>query len=122
MYEITIQRVFAAAHALRLPDGSTEPMHGHNWPVEITVSSSQLDAMETVMDFHDLQAIVDDILKCVNNQNLNEIEPFVSQMNPSAERVAEWIGREVLSRLPVGVSLESVRLGEAPGCFALWRP
>lgn len=122
MYEITIERVFSAAHALRLPDGSIEPMHGHNWQVQVTVSAAQLDAMETVMDFHILEQSLDQIMARVHNRNLNDIEPFVETFNPSAERVAEWIGKEILIGLPDGVSLESVQIEEAAGCFATWRP
>ena len=60
VYEITVERTFAAAHAIRLPDGALEPMHGHNWRVRATVAAERLDGIETVMDFHDLQALLDD--------------------------------------------------------------
>jgi 6-pyruvoyltetrahydropterin/6-carboxytetrahydropterin synthase len=123
MYEITVSKVFAAAHAIRLPDGSLEPIHGHNWPVEVTVQSAQLDGIETVMDFHVLEKTADDLLSRVNNRHLNEVEPFVDcRVNPTAERVAWWFGTEVAKTLPRGISIVSVRVGEAPGCFATWRP
>src|SRR4051812_27370017 len=35
-FEITTTRTFSAAHQLRLPDGSIEPLHGHNWRVKVT--------------------------------------------------------------------------------------
>ncbi len=123
MYEITIAKTFAAAHAIRLPDGSLEPIHGHNWPVEVTVQSHQLDTIETVMDFHILEKTIDGLIACIHNRHLNEVEPFVDcKVNPTAERVAWWFGTEVARTLPKGVSLVSVRVGEAPGCFATWRP
>lgn len=123
MYEITLSKTFAAAHAIRLPDGSLEPVHGHNWPVEVTVQSRGLDSIETVMDFHVLEETVEELLARVHNRHLNEVEPFVDcKVNPTAERVAWWIGTEVARTLPEGVSLVSVRVGEAPGCFAAWRP
>ena len=123
MYEIMIAKTFAAAHAIRLPDGSLEPIHGHNWPVEVTVQSQQLDTIETVMDFHILEKVIDGLIARVHNRHLNEVAPFIDcKVNPTAERVAWWLGTEVARTLPKGVSLVSVRVGEAPGCFATWRP
>ena len=127
MYEISIHRVFSAAHAIRLYDGSIEPLHGHNWTLEITVASKQLDGIEVVMDFHELEKIVDGLIDRVNNRNLNEIEPFVSgggglKLNPTAERVAWWFGTQIAKALPDHVNLVSVCVGEAPGCVATYRP
>ena len=127
MYEITVTRVFCAAHALRLPDGSIEPLHGHNWEVRVTVAAAQLDAMETVMDFHDLESALDRLVGPANNANLNDLPPFVGAdgalaVNPSAERVAQWIGDEMAGALPATVKLHHVRVSEAPGCAATYRP
>ena len=123
MYSITIERSFSAAHAIRLPDGTLEPVHGHNWPVEVSVGSVGLDGIETVMDFHVLAAAVDGALAELDNRHLNEVEPFVgTRVNPTAERVAWWIAQRVGRALPAGVRLESVRVGEAPGCYASYRP
>lgn len=127
MYEITIQRVFAAAHAIRLPDGSLEPIHGHNWNVEVTVESDQLDGIETVMDFHDLERVVNALLAQVHNRHLNEVPPFAGpdgglRINPTAERVAWWLATEVSAQLPAGVRLVSASVSEAPGCIARYRP
>lgn len=129
MYEITVSRVFSAAHAIRLYDGSTEPLHGHNWTVEVSARANQLDQIDVVMDFHLLEKILDDLVAQVHNQNLNEIEPFASssegehpKANPTAERVASWLGTQIAEALPPHVSLASVRIGEAPGCVATYRP
>jgi len=124
MYQITIEKVFAASHALRLPDGSYEPTHGHNWPVRITVGAEQLDAMDCVMDFHALERIVDDILAPFQSAHLNDVPPFSQDsrgINPSAERVAEHIGRCVAAKLPGHVALIEASVGEAPGCTAVYR-
>lgn len=131
MYQITVHRIFAASHAIRLYDGSLEPLHGHNWPVEVTVAADELDAMETVMDFHVIERALDELLAQVHNKHLNDVDPFKPQnVNPSAERVAWWIGRE-MTRCVNQVSspeasrnlrLVSVRVGEAPGCFATFFP
>ncbi len=122
MYEITVTSVFAGAHAIRLSDGSYEPIHGHNWRVWVTVSSEQLDGIETVMDFHELEGVVDSVIEPVKNRNLNDVAPFAGGgVNPTAERVAWWIGTSVAKQLPGRVSLVSVRVEEAPGCVATYR-
>ncbi len=126
MYEATVQRTFSAAHAIRLPDGSLEPLHGHDWRVEVTVAAAKLDDIETVMDFHELERLVDEALERVHNRNLNEVPPFSDgrgglAVNPTAERVAWWLAGCIQPGLPQGVKLVSVRVGEAPGCYAGYR-
>ncbi|NJL32430.1 MAG: hypothetical protein HC898_12890 [Phycisphaerales bacterium] len=76
MFEIAVEHVFCAAHALKLPDGSMEPLHGHNWQVTVTVGAGRLDAMQCVMDFHALKAKVMEIIRPAENANLNELPPF----------------------------------------------
>ncbi len=126
-FTATIEAVFAASHALRLPDGTLEPVHGHNWPVRVTVASATLDAMDTVVDFHDLERWVEAVLAPWRNRHLNDVAPFADDagrlaVNPSAERVAEHIGRAVQASLPERVTLVEVAVGEAPGCTAGWSP
>lgn len=117
MYEIRIERVFHAAHALKLPDGSMEPMHAHDWQVFVHVISDQLNAMETVMDFHELQRIVDSAIVPLDQTTLND-EPAFATVNPSAERVAEHLYQAIAAQLSDEVKLNRVTVTEAPGCRA----
>lgn len=119
-FSIRIDRCFAATHSLRLPDGTQEPLHGHGWSVSVEVSASQLDGMDCVMDFHELEKQLGVILAKWDRKHLNEVEPFRSGINPSAERVAEAIATAI--KLPQEVRLERVEVGEATGCVAIWRP
>ena len=126
MYEIIVESVFAAAHAIRLPDGSLEPTHGHNWPVAVTVSADELDDIETVCDFHLLQGLLTDALAPWQNNDLNQCEPFTDgngglTINPTAERVAWAIAEKITPGLPGNCKLISVSVGEAPGCTAVYR-
>jgi len=120
-HEITIERVFSAAHAIRLYDGSIEPLHGHDWRLAVTLGRGALDEIGVVMDFHVLEASVEGVIGPWRNQNLNDIEPFASSVNPTAELIAQYIGEQVMRDLPAEVELLSVSLGEAPGCTATWR-
>ena len=119
-FEITTTRTFAAAHQLRLPDGSIEPVHGHNWRVKVTVSAARLDGMGTVMDFHELERLVDVITGPMHNRHLNELEPFAAELNPSAENVAYHVAR-ALPPLPNGARLERVEVWETDENSAVYR-
>lgn len=120
MYELSVQRVFSAAHALLL-GGRREPLHGHDWRVTVVVAGTKLDRDGLLCDFHALQAALDSILAPFRNANLNEVEPF-TRVNPSAEQVARHIADRLAPALPPGVRLARVHVTEAPGCEATYRP
>ncbi len=121
-FEITTTRRFSAAHQLVLYDRSLEPLHGHNWVVRVAVAALKLDAIGVVMDFHELERLVDAIVVPMHNRHLNELEPFRSEMNPSAENVAVHVGRSLSAKLPDGVSLRSVTVWETPENSAAYYP
>lgn len=124
MFEIAVTRVFAAAHAIRLPDGSREAVHGHNWVATVAVAADELDGIETVMDFHELERVVDEVIGPWTNANLDEQPPFTGQggRNSTAEAVAHHLGAKVALQLPSRVRLVHCSVTEAPGCTATWRP
>ena len=118
-FRIVTRRTFSAAHALKLYDGSLEPVHGHNWRVRVTVSAERLDSMGVVMDFHQLEHLLDGIIGPLHNRHLNETEPFATR-NPSAENVAAYIGEQL--RLPAVVKLTSVEVFETDENSAVYLP
>jgi 6-pyruvoyltetrahydropterin/6-carboxytetrahydropterin synthase len=119
-FDITTTREFSAAHQLRLYDGSLEPLHGHNWRVKVTVTSERLDAIGVVMDFHELERLLDAIVAPWHNTHLNEQPPFASELNPTTEHVAFHIGKTL--KLPAGVRVSSVDVWETSNCSAVYRP
>ena len=129
MHCIEVSTVFSAAHQLRLPGGGVEPLHGHDWRVTVRVGAGELDAMETVVDFHVIEAALEGICGPMRNAHLNALEPFLQKWNPSAERVAEHIGRQLLPLLAAlpqdsarTLRLMEVRVTESPNCLAIWQP
>jgi 6-pyruvoyltetrahydropterin/6-carboxytetrahydropterin synthase len=121
-FEISTTHQFSAAHQLRLYDGALEPLHGHNWVVRVTAGRDELDAIGVVMDFHELERLIDQIVRPMHNGNLNQLVPFNSELNPSAENVALHVGRSLNKNLPAGVRLLSVEVWEMPTCRAVYRP
>jgi len=118
-FDITATRHFSAAHQLRLYDGTLEPLHGHNWVVRVTVSTEKLDAIGVVMDFHELEKLLDAVVGPMHNTHLNDLPAFKST-NPSTENVALHLGREL--RIPPGVRLLAVEVWETEQNSAVYRP
>ena len=121
-YEITTTRHFAAAHQLRLYDGSLEPLHGHNWRVTVTVAAAALDPIGVVMDFHALERLVDDVIGPLHNTHLNDAPAFDESrggLNPTAEHVALHVARSLA--LPGAVRLLSIEVWETPENSARYR-
>jgi len=122
MYELSVQTVFSGAHALSVR-GEREAVHGHDWHVTATVAGAELDADGLLVDFHELERVLAEIVRPWRNADLNGVPPF-DRVNPSAENVARHIGTELERRMGTGsgVRVESVRVTEAPGCAATYRP
>ena len=122
--ELSVERTFAAAHAIRL-GGEQEPLHGHHWHVTVTVEGEALDAEGLLCDFHALEQIVDEAIRPWHNHNLNEVEPFAGGVNPTAELVCQELARRVAQgiqgKLGAAIRLAAVRLTEAPGCAVTLR-
>jgi 6-pyruvoyltetrahydropterin/6-carboxytetrahydropterin synthase len=117
-FDITATREFSAAHQLRLYDGSIEPLHGHNWVVRVTVRAQKLDSIGVVMDFHELERLLDAIISPMHNTHLNDLPAFET-VNPSTENVAQHIGKTLV--LPGEVQLESVEVWETSRNSAVYR-
>lgn len=116
-YRIRAGARFNATHALRLPDGSTEPVHGHDWAVRVTLAGRELDAGGMLLDFHSLQARLASLCRELNHRHLNDLPTF-AQRPPSAESIARWFAERIGSDLPAGVRVACVEVEEAPGCVA----
>jgi 6-pyruvoyltetrahydropterin/6-carboxytetrahydropterin synthase len=121
MFEVSISGWFAAAHQLRLPDGSREPLHGHNWRVVATFEGRELDETGMLVDFTLVKPRLDGLLAGLHDRNLNDLSAF-EQRDPSAEQVAIHIAEKMGEALPERVALACVEVEEAPGCVARYRP
>lgn len=129
MFAIEVTTTFQAEHALRLPGGGEEPRHAHDFHVAVQIEAEKLDALSTVVDFHLVERALEGIVAAWRGKCFNDIEPFASTVNPSAERVAERIARLLLAPIETfegdadrGLRLVEVRITEAPGCLAIYRP
>jgi 6-pyruvoyltetrahydropterin/6-carboxytetrahydropterin synthase len=90
MYEVTIKKIFSAAHILRDIGGKCEKLHGHNFTVEVSVVSKKLNKEGLLIDFRILEEWIDEILEELDHKLLNDI-PYFKDINPSSENIARLI-------------------------------
>lgn len=120
MYELMIESQFASAHQLRGYKGKCEDLHGHNWRVQVTVSSDKLNDIGIVVDFHDLKAMVNEVVSSLDHTFLNELFPF-TEKNPSSENIARWIYETVKKKIGKDhYSISSVTVWESETASATY--
>lgn len=123
MFELSVQAVFCAAHAILL-QGQREVVHGHNWHITATITGDQLDSEGLLCDFHLVERALREVIGPYHNADLNRVPPFVD-VNPTAENVARHIADALAARLDPSLvpraGVASVRVTEAPGCAITFR-
>ncbi|WP_372636706.1 6-pyruvoyl tetrahydropterin synthase family protein [Fodinibius sp.] len=110
---------FDAAHFLEEYDGKCGRMHGHSYKVHIAAKSKKLnpskylDRADMVCDFHELKWAAKGSEKGgLDHAVLNEELP----VNPTAERIAEFIYKETKRRIPEGIHLH-ITIWETDTCW-----
>ncbi len=89
MYEVTVERSFAAGHYLRNYKGKCENPHGHNYKIRVTLQGRELDSAGLLLDFRDLKGVMKKTIERLDHQMMNDVEPF-TVLNPSAENIAKY--------------------------------
>jgi 6-pyruvoyltetrahydropterin/6-carboxytetrahydropterin synthase len=112
MFDLMIESQFAAAHQLRGYKGKCEDLHGHNWRVQVTVSSETLNDIGMAIDFHELKEISGEVILSLDHVFLNDVFPF-TEINPSSENIARWIYDSIKKKLKKkGCNISSVTVWE----------
>jgi len=124
MFEVSVEQVFAAGHALRNYKGKCENIHGHNWRVQVVIEGDQLDGTGLLVDFIDVKDLMGSVIARLDHQFLNEVAPF-DVKNPSAENIAEYFYQQMsagLAKTPVPVKIREVKIWETDIQSASYRP
>ncbi|TYZ24704.1 6-carboxytetrahydropterin synthase QueD [Selenomonas ruminis] len=116
MYTLKIEGAFEAAHHVEGYPGKCARLHGHNWVVEAVVKGKELDELGMLIDFKVMKKELAAVLERFDHRYLNELEPFVQGVNPTAENLAriifeELAGRDVFKRDSV---LHAITVFESP--------
>ncbi len=114
LYEITVEVSFSASHQLRDDKGKVEPLHGHNFRVQASVASLELDELGLVVDFLALEAMLKEVISPFDHRHLNDLPPF-DELNPSTEHMARFFYDKLQDKLTsLGLGVRFVRVWEAP--------
>jgi 6-pyruvoyltetrahydropterin/6-carboxytetrahydropterin synthase len=97
---LILRTALHAAHAVRVADGTREPLHGHTFHLEVTLEGPvQEDGM--IVDFLDIKEALEHWVAPFQYSNWNEFED-----QPTVERIA----RRLWDRIAQGASARSLRL------------
>ena len=83
MYDLKVLSGFSSAHTLRGYNGKCENIHGHNWHVELIVSSDVLNEIGLVIDFKLLKKYLNEVMETLDHKFINETG-FFKEINPSS--------------------------------------
>lgn len=148
---ISVQRdrfVFSAAHFAQLPDGTSEPLHGHNYSVRVEVAGP-VDDDGYVCSFAEVKTGVVGITEQLNHRvllptessrlSIEKVGPHLEVVadgreyrfpstdaallpipNTTCECLAAFVGMQLAALLvPLSVRIE---LAESRGQAAMWSP
>ncbi len=122
MFEVAVEYVFSAGHALRNYKGKCENVHGHNYRVEVTVAGETLSEAGLLVDFVELRAAIRALADRLDHQFLNQIEPF-DRINPSAENLAKYFSEGIALQLrQQNLRIKAVKVWETDTSSATYRP
>ncbi len=99
MYEVTVEAGFSSGHYLRNYHGKCENPHGHNYKVFVTLIGRELDETGLLLDFKLLKNVLRPTVDYLDHHMINDLEPFVAELNPSAENLAKFFFDRTSSEL-----------------------
>jgi 6-pyruvoyltetrahydropterin/6-carboxytetrahydropterin synthase len=124
MFQVSVEEMFSAGHALRGYRGKCENPHGHNYRVRVTLEGPQLDSIGLLCDFAELKTVMRGIIGGLDHQFMNDLEAFRT-VNPSAENMAKYFYDEItrqLKGLPPGARVTDTIVWETDTTSAQYRP
>ncbi len=119
-FSIKVITDFSAGHFLPQHPGECKKMHGHNFKVEVEVTSEGLNDQGMVIDFYELHNIVRSVVSKLDHSLLNE-QPYFREKPPTVEYIALWIAKQIKTQLPAGIKIASITVWETENYAGIWR-
>lgn len=115
--EITRRYELIAGHFLpNVPQNhKCKRPHGHNYEVEVSLQGPLDPQLGWVMDYWDLDYIIEPLLSKLDHRMLNEVSGLE---NPTAEVIANWFFVRLKDLIPNNLHLSQVRVFETRDCIA----
>ncbi len=142
MMQITRKHIISSAHRLYDYDGRCERLHGHNYRIEATLSTPQLNRLGMIVDFAEIKKILFGALDAVWDHRtlLYTKDPLCAKLagvldddslcpvpfNPTAENMATYLGEEFFpsvireAGMPEDLRIDKVVVHETDGSSACW--
>lgn len=116
--ELTKSYAFEAAHRLPMvpADHKCARMHGHSFRVEVTLAGAVDERAGWLVDFGDITAIVEPLLKSeLDHRALNDVPGLE---NPTSENLCRWLWKRLE---PSIAGLESITVHETCAARCTYR-
>jgi 6-pyruvoyltetrahydropterin/6-carboxytetrahydropterin synthase len=99
MFEVMVEKHFAAAHHLLHYRGKCENPHGHNYVVQVFARKDTLDKSNVAFDFTVLKGELNQIVDDLDHTDLNTFPDFNGE-SPSAEYIARYTYQRIKKTVP----------------------
>jgi 6-pyruvoyltetrahydropterin/6-carboxytetrahydropterin synthase len=93
-------------------------MHGHSFAIELTIVGPLREPEGWVMDFAEIDAILEPVREELDHQVLNDVAGLE---NPTSEEIARWVWRRASPQFPADVRLARVSVAETCRSVASFR-
>ncbi len=116
MMRIYKEFTFEAGHFLPLaqPSDPNGRLHGHSFVVRVTVEGEPDPETGLIVHFDEVSARLAEVKEKIDHRLLNEVKGLE---NPTLERIAAWIWRELTPVLPGLAGVEVSRPTCREGCI-----
>lgn len=116
-FELERSYRFEAAHHLPhvAESHACRRLHGHSYRIDVTVTGRAGKRSGWVVDFADIDAVVEPVCAQLDHQLLNDIAGLD---NPTSEVLASWLWERLAPDLP---GLSAVRVAETPDSACTYR-
>lgn len=123
-YSVRVEARFEAAHFLREYRGISEPLHGHSYKVEADLAArgGGVDSDAIAVDFVSAKRKLEVLAKKLDYGCINDVAPF-TEVNPSAENIAEWFARELQTAVDdENAEVTAITVWEGPVNSVTYKP
>jgi 6-pyruvoyltetrahydropterin/6-carboxytetrahydropterin synthase len=120
MYFLEIVETFSAAHALRNYPGICARIHGHNWKIKIGLKADTTDESGMTVDYAVLKKAVKELVLQFDHNYFND-HPYFQNINPTSEKIAEYMYHESENKFPNNVRIDFVQIWETEDFSVLYR-
>jgi 6-pyruvoyltetrahydropterin/6-carboxytetrahydropterin synthase len=123
-FTVRVEARFESAHYLREYRGISEPLHGHSYKVEADLAGrgGGVDADAIAVDFVSAKRKLEQLARRLDYACINDVPPF-TDINPSAENIAEWFAAELQTAVAdEDAVVVAVTIWEGPVNSVTYRP